>query len=266
MDRREVEEKLRRYEIDGKTIECEIQCGDCKFLSKCKSSDKESLRYRPDVRSFGSELQERSTILPFIDTSSEDRARKLYQVLIEMAIADRMKKRWSAFDIAKNLQVSTYRIRKRLDHLIEHKFVKNEEKSFYEFSFGRITHNLIKFYCFEFEKRFGRRPRISAEESGILSVLIKDYSDEDLRLIISRYLELDDKFLKDCGYALKFLPMKINRVLIEMSDKKPQKSSDLTKEQIQEYLKGKEQGFWTGEEEWARTYENAVKALQVCND
>ena len=261
----EVESEFRRYEVNSKVVECETpSCSGCPYLAACKASDKEALRYRPDVRSFGAELHERATILPYLDTNSELVSRKLYQVLIEMMVADRLKKRINAFELAKNLGISTFKVRKRLEYLVEHHFVKINKKGTYEFSFGRNTHSMIQFYSTEFARIFGSSPRIDPADAGVLSPLIKEYSDADLRRIITSYLELsDDKFLKDVGYQLRFLPSKINRLLIDLAAKIPQKSGTLTREQLQEYLAGKKEGKWTGTEPWAKSYESAISAVQV---
>lgn len=263
MNAKEVEQNLRRYEVDGKTIECEVTCHDCPFLSSCKRSDSESLKYRPDVRSFGAELHERSTIFPLIDSSSEVRARKLYQFLVELTLAYHLKKKWNALDVAKNLGISVYKVRKRIEHLIEHKFVTEVKDGILEFSFGRDVHTLIKFYCGEFKRRYGAEPRVSTEDSSHLKSLIREYSESDLRSIISKYLALDDKFLKESGYSLRFLPMKLNRILIEMGHNTPITKTSLTKDQLEEYVKGKSEGRWTGSEDWAKSYEKALIELNV---
>ena len=254
-------EKYRKYELNGKTIECEFPCESCAFISQCQRIEKEVLRYKPDVHSFGAELCKSSTVLPFIDTSSEERARKLYHILIELSIAERMKKRWNAFDVAKNLGISLYRVRNRIHYLVDRKFIKLNDKKIYEFSFGRNVHALVKFYCYEFERRFGNVPVVNGSEIGALAALIRDYPEDHLRKMVMEYFELDDDFVKNSGYVLKFFPLKINRILIELSKKERTTISSLTKEQLEEYVKGKEEGKWTGEEDWAKSYEKSLKNL-----
>jgi len=262
MNLHELEERVRRYESNNRIIECEVPCSTCPYLKDCKHLDQESFRYNSDVRSFGAELQQKSTILPLIDTSSEIRARKLYQFLIELEIGTRLGKRLNALNIAKNLEISIFKVRRRVDYLTQHNFV-TKNKSHLKFSFGREVHSLIKFYCYEFENLYKCQPRISFEDSAALKSLIRDYPNGTLRLIISHYLKLNDDFVSKGGYALRFLPMKINRLLIGLENKVPHTAATLTKEQLEEYVKGKESGQWTGEEDWAKSYEQALKTLQV---
>ena len=262
MNRGEVESKLRSFKIGETEVQCEIaSCEACEFLKTCQNSDVESLRYKPDARSLGAELCNRTTLLPLIDTDSESRARKLYQVLIEMVIAERMKKRWNALDIAKNLGISVRKVRMRVEYLIERHFLKKTDRGHLEFSFGRDVHNLARFYSCEFKNRFGYNPKIQSGDLAQIAPLIAEYPDNELRIMISRYFDLNDQFLKDVGYSLRFFPSKINKILIDMSTKNFPKSASLTREQLEEYLKGKKESRWTGEEDWAHPYEKALKSL-----
>jgi hypothetical protein len=180
-----------------------------------------------------------------------------------MVIAERMKKRWNALDIAKNLGISVRKVRLRIDYLIERHFLKRADRGHLEFSFGRDVHNLVKFYSSEFKNRFGNFPRIQSADLAGLSGLISEYPDNELRMMISRYFDINEPFLKDTGYSLRFFPGKINKILIDMSTKGSPKASALTREQLEEYLKGKKESRWDGTEDWAHSYERALKSLAI---
>jgi len=257
--------KYREILLDGtRKVECEVACEACPYTKKCASMEKEILHYKPDSKSFSKELSTKCTIFPKIETSSEDRARKLYLVLVEMNLAYEFKKRCSAFDIAKTIGISVYRVRQRVKYLTEHNFIAPKTDNIYSFSFGRNKSNIIKYYIAEFDKRFGHSPVISVADTSGLAALIRDYSDDQLKILISAYFDLEDKFLSDCGYSLRFFPMKLNRLLIALSKKGHSaipSGGSFTQDQLKEYVKGKNEGTWTGTEDWAKPYESAINSV-----
>lgn len=257
--------KYRQIVLDGeRKLECEVECEVCPYTKKCGVMEKEILHYKPDTRSFSKELCGKTTIFPKIETSSEDRARKLYVLLVELELAYEFKKRVNAFDIAKTLGITVYRVRQRIKYLVEHNFVASKTDNIYSFSFGRNKLNIIRFYVSEFDRRFGYSPVVSTSDTSGLSTLIRDYSDDQLKILISAYFDLEDKFLSDCGYNLRFFPMKLNRLLIALSKKGHSAvSSDgsFTQDQLKEYIKGKNEGSWTGTESWAKPYESAINSV-----
>lgn len=257
--------KVRAYiRDDESTVECDKACEECEYIKACTKLDSEILQYLPDVRSFGAELCNKSTVFPSIDTASEERARKLYAVLCEMHIAHQLKKKWNALDIAQNLGVSVYRIRQRLSYLVDHKFVSLDAKV-YKFSFGRNVSNLIRFFYGEFERRFGHAPVVTESDSGHISQLLKDYSDDDVKEMIRRYLSIEDDFIIKNGYSLRFLSSRVNYLLIEMhkdNTARPKSNTPLSQTQIDAYLQGKKDGKWKGTEIWAKQYEDSLNATQ----
>lgn len=245
---------IRKYEINGLFIECEVSCNECPFYKKCLEIDKENLRYKVDLKFFGSELHRKATILPKIETDSISRARKLYYLLIELIIKNDANSRCHALYLAKNLNISVYRVRKRIEYLVNHHYIKEDDDKL-TFSFSRTVHSLVKFYIYEFKLRFGQNPHITSEDLGALQSLIKEYSESDLKSYICKYLDLKDNFVSSTGRSLKFFPMKLNAIL---SSKYKNQAKPISKEQLNEYVKGKKEGRWTGQEEWAKIYELAL--------
>jgi hypothetical protein len=131
----------------------------------------------------------------------------------------------------------------------------------FKFSFGRNVSNIIKFFYGEFKRRFGHAPVVTDSDSGHISTLLKDYGDDEVKEMIRRYLSLDDDFIQKNGYSLRFLPSRVNSILIEMSRERgarPVSKAALSQTQIDAYIQGKREGRWTGSEPWAKQYEDSI--------
>ena len=245
---------------DESIVECDKSCEECEYYKECSRIDTEVLRYAPDARSFGVELAKKTTLMPSIETASEERARKLYAVLCELHIGTQLNKPWNAHDVAVNLGISVYRVRQRLKYLVDHNFVSKDSNT-YKFSFGRSVSLIIKHYVNEFNRRFGYAPVVGAQDGGILTALLKEYSDDDVKRMISGYLDTKDDFIIKNGYSLRFFPSRINSILIDMSKSKakPKPKVTLNITQLDAYRRGKAEGKWTGNEDWAIPYEEALK-------
>jgi hypothetical protein len=252
---------IRRYVNEDKAIvECELACKECKYIKDCLKIDSEILLYKVDSDSFGADLINKSVILPLIGTPSDINSRKVYAVLIEMQLASILGKKWNALDVAKNLNVSVYKIRQRIAYLIDNKYI-SKEKNKYIFSLSKVTAGVIRHYCAEFKARFGVAPIVTAMDAGAVTDIVKNYSDSDLHLMISKYFETKDDFIVRNGYALRFFPSRINVMLMEFNEKTKSKPAVFTQTQLDAYIAGKKEGKWDGiTESWSKPYEDAINA------
>jgi len=158
--------------------------------------------------------------------------------------------------------------KKEKDKKIEDKKPKREKAKMTKF---------IELYANEFEMIFKRKPKIQKEDIFANVSTVKEYDMDDLEFFVKGFLRLKDEFLKESGYLLRFLPSKINKIIIQNKmfkdirrDKKIYKEEDyseeLSDEQLKYYLIGKLKGKWSKNEEWAKNYEIELEKRNITKD
>jgi len=128
------------------------------------------------------------------------------------------------------------------------------------------AHNLIKVYYEEFEKMSGEKPSINREiDPGILRNLLKKYDFDTCKQIIIGYFKIADDFIVKSGYAIRFIPNSVNKILVKnaaMNKGDSSYASEFSESQLNEYFKGRKDGTYTGKEDWAKLYEKIYQSRE----
>lgn len=128
---------------------------------------------------------------------------------------------------------------------------------------------LITMFHDKFLAKFKEKPALLVQDFSAATSLIKNYSIEELGVIIDKYFELPNDFLKSAGYKLRYIPNSINSIAVANSDNKTSRRTkkiykgedyvdEISREQLEDYIDGKKLGSWTGKEPWAKAYEEAI--------
>jgi len=122
---------------------------------------------------------------------------------------------------------------------------------------------VLDFYIKTFEERFKIVPHINYSVDGAIAKhLLKTYDKETLILLIKQYLSYNDPFIKKTGYLFKLLPTVINSLIVNIQkqiNNNVKHDVKIDKIQLKEYKKLKEAGKVTGEEDWAKPFEELLK-------
>jgi hypothetical protein len=71
----------------------------------------------------------------------------------------------------------------------------------------------IGFYCQEFEVRFKEKPVVSGKDAGLVKMLFVRRSLEQMKEVLTRFFESDDKFIIQAGYGLSIFYAVFNKLL-----------------------------------------------------
>jgi hypothetical protein len=215
------------------------------------------------------DLTKEYVVLPIVKEGVEVR-QKLYAVLIEIQIDEKISSAISVNEILQRLKINLYQLRKRIALLkylgyiedIKIRKTNKHKKTILVSKKGIEKKNdvvkAILFYKDIFKQRFGHYPYITQEEAGILKKLIEELSLEKVLDILKYYLYDTNQFIKENGYRIKFLPTRVNFILTLLN----KNEGKLSLEQLEFYKKGKEEGWWSGKEEWAVYYEKQLNEME----
>lgn len=210
-------EGVHAFVINNTSIKCEVSCKDCPFLKRCKNLPSENLTYSVSSRFAGSELAKSAALFPSLILESDDKIRKLYQLIVELFINTKFNRRWNALDIAKNLSISVYRVRKRIEFLIQQKFISEKSGNRLELTIGESTNSLVAFYVETFQSRFKNKPHVAPKDVDAIVQLLKEYSKDDIEKMIKSYVWMKDEYLYRIGYPLSQISMRVNRLIMEIN-------------------------------------------------
>jgi hypothetical protein len=140
---------------------------------------------------------------------------------------------------------------------------------------GSIAKELLTYALSSFKKKFDTSAMYTQAEfiisMNILKGLLKTYEIQQIKNFIEQYYNLDEEFLRNAGYKLRFLPSKINTI-IAIQNKTRTKHQDFNKKdygkslsdsQLREYIKMKKNGECTGSEIWAKEYEKELSDREI---
>ena len=168
----------------------------------------------------------------------------------------------------------------RYDKLCEIRKINNSKISdltqeianFKDGDIGTVANQLVKYHHNKFVEIFGDKPFYSADDYAIANTTLKrllgDYTADELKVFIAKYLKLKDNFLMRSGYRLQFLPNSIaslivNKDLRETSEKNDFRSKDYNHNiedwQLFDYMESKEKDECDGTESWAKPLEREIK-------
>ena len=260
---------------------CKISCAECPYKDECKDVDDERLYYAHDyavirrsdfeeVRKKGVvDLSRRCLVIPLIILKPKTR-KKLTEVLSEIHSHNLLKRVITSKMLADTLDTSIYNIKKRIYYLKERGYLeeimvrksKNRRKVYLltkKTADGIADiRDMIRFWIGLFSNKYGHSPTITPADTAGLTRAIQDYSKEEVRDFLRVYIELDDKFLREAGYQLRFFHQNINKLIVSKKDKEPT-SKSISEEQLKWYEEGKSKGKWNGVEPWAIPYENLLQ-------
>ena len=137
------------------------------------------------------------------------------------------------------------------------------------------TKELINYHHKKFIELFNKKPYYMSKDYSMATIalkrLLQEYSIDDIKDFIDKYLELDDNFIVSTGYRLHFLPSRVASLIT--SDKKGTKTkldfrgkdygANTEDWQLFEYLISKEKGECTGEESWAKPLEKEIRRREL---
>ena len=119
------------------------------------------------------------------------------------------------------------------------------------------------FYNHYVNLRDGKKPYIAVTDYRALKKLLKDFTLEEFDELVPKYLILNDTFLKDNAYSLRFMPANINKIINRKQERIDFTSSavyEMSDEQVKMYHEGVKSGKYTGKEEWEMPYiEEVIK-------
>ena len=127
----------------------------------------------------------------------------------------------------------------------------------------------------KFVDMFNQKPYYSKTEFAIsmktLKNLLNKYSKKEIKGFIKEFYKLDEQFLKDVGYKIRFLPSKLNSLMVKQKVgngkgkdyTKTNYKSSISDKQLYDYLKMKKNNDCTGEESWAQEYEDEIDARDL---
>lgn len=101
--------------------------------------------------------------------------------------------------------------------------VKDPRKSKYEQELDDRVASLERAYLQAFQERWGSSPVVSKDDRDALRVVAVKHKCRPYQLM-KGYLDLKDDYIANAGYPLKFLPSRINKILIEDSSEKEKKA------------------------------------------
>jgi len=245
---------IRKVSINGKIIECEVNCETCEYAKLCKKISIENFKYKSSSRTFGIPMVKNNIIFPVI---KEDRGTTelLYKMLLKIYISTTFNENVNSYDLSKYLEISVYSVRRLMELLKKYVSITKNEL---EYSFNKDCSFIIKYYITEFNKRFSHPPLVSAADANLFVPIVKDYSPLLIEKIIQAFFNSTDQFVINSGFSLKALYYRFNHYLIKANN---EFSTTMSPEKINEYLDGKRKGRWTGAEEWAKPYEEALKKM-----
>jgi len=245
---------IRKININGKIIECEIECEKCQYLKLCKKISTEDFKYKLFSKTFGSYLIKNNVIFPIIKEDPKT-TELMYKMLLKIYISTNFNEKINSYILSKFLEISVYSVRQLIEKMSKYMDIS---KNTFVYSFNKECGLFVKLYIAEFNKRFSHPPLVSAADANLFIPLVKDYSPLLLEKIIQAFFNSTDPFVINSGFSLKSLYYRFNYYLIKANS---EVSLKVSPERINEYLEGKRNGKWTGTEEWARPYEEALKKM-----
>jgi len=245
---------VRKINVNEKVIECEVECEKCQYLKLCNEISTEKFQYKLFSKTFGSYLIKNNVIFPVIKEDQKT-TELMYKMLLKIYISTNYNENVNSYTLSKFLEISVYSVRQLIEKL--NKYMDTSKNRFI-YSFNKECGTFVKLYITEFNKRFSHPPLVSAVDANLFIPLVKDYSPLLLEKIIQAFFNSTDPFVINSGFSLKSLYYRFNYYLIKAN---AEVLSKMSPEKINEYLEGKRNGRWTGTEEWAKPYEEALKKM-----
>jgi len=250
----------------------------------CKHLDEEKIKYKPQNLNLIQKEDKKEIpvdssefiVLPKIKVHSENIRKKLVDFLTTVIQFNVYNHVCNARTLAEHLGVSILNIRKRMNYLQTKEilnFRKYDRVKFIEF-FEKTGEKDLRYkelkasYNEYFQEKFHNTPYLEPADYVVARDFSKKtaFNPDKIRLLIKEYFALNTVFLRNSGYRLRNFPSSINSILVIRPDlitHSPNSTlkNPLSKEQLDNYIKGKESGRWTGKEDWAKEYEEEVSKL-----
>lgn len=126
---------------------------------------------------------------------------------------------------------------------------------------------VVNHYFERFKEKFGEKPIFREAEAKILLNLLKQYTPNVVCRLIDEYLDIQDDFIKKTGYSLKFLPEKVNYILMNMNKKIENLIEEAPDWQILEYLRRKKENRLQGfNKNLIELYEREIKRRNISDE
>ena len=174
--------------------------------------------------------------------------------------------------LANVLQITPDMVQQVLDLAIELKHIEKTDNNTYiiklkgdkekiEKQPSNFKKALSLFYSY-YMGNIQKKPIFCFQDRKVLQDLIKVFTIEELEKLFEGYFKLNNKFLKDQGFPLKFVSANANKILngkVEKIDFTNSSGYTMSDEQLKMYLEGLNNNKYTGKEEWEKDYLNESK-------
>lgn len=261
---------------------CNVNCSECTYSAKCKHIDTQNIRYRPQAVYISEKIGNKEIpldtsdylVLPKLKETKKDSIRKKLLDLLLAVIFHEQSETCNVETLANYLNISILQVQKRLDYLDENQLMQVS-------SFGDNLHihfvdktadknekfkSISSTYIQEFKNKVqNQTPLIEKIDYVTIRKFCKTtiFTPEQLVLLVKEYFNTNQLFLRNTGYRLRNFPSYINAILLN----KPNLFNDVSiqgpsKQQLEQYEKGKAEGKWNGQEPWAKNYEEALQKIK----